>query len=448
MRHGEDRKLGRLIYDPKKEVRFRRQKRESLFIGLTFSLVFGAVLLMVLLRFAGIPRPFESVSLAIVGVTLMVAFAFVIGLIMLTSSFKHDFFRVYEKGIRNYRGLLSEEASIPFGSVSKMYTNILDFEGDPTDIVVLELNDRTGDELVFLFDDDYIDLDSFSKSIGKSVRIDPEQRVLSDLKGTIVDSRGKLVFQEHPRFPLPSSRIGGLADVVLGRAFMLVVLVGAFVFLNYLVAKGTSNPGILSVLALALVLLTLAHQLFSGNVRSAQPVRVYENGIEMPATWFEKRFLQKGYLEWDEIETMFPLKNSIAIEDKIVRGVENQIVLIARNGRTYTSSVKDEREVKRIMGAISFVWPRYSREKARIAQLEDARTNFPNWFASLDQMSIIVPTVILDAFLFITLGVSIWADADTAFIVILVMVIITVDVIIGLVLAKIGGMKRQVLSHQ
>lgn len=378
----------------------------------------------------------------------MVAFAFVVGLIMLASSFKHDYFRVYENAIRNYRGLLSEEAFIPFRSVSKMYTNILDFEGDPTDIVVLDLNDRKGNELVFLFDDDYIDLDSFSRAIGKSVRIDSEPTVLSDLEATIVDRRGKLVFQEHPRFPLPSSRIGGLADVVLGRGFMLVVFVGMFMFLNYLLAKGTSHLGILGVGVLAMVILTLAHQLYSGHVRSAQPVRVYENGIEMPTTWFEKRFLQKGYVEWDEVETAFLLKNSIVVDEKMVSGVENQIVLMAKDGRTYTSSVKDEREVKRIMSAMSFVWPRHSQEKARIAQLEDNWTSFPNWFASLDQMSIIVPTVILDAFLFITLGVSIWAEADTAFIVILVLIIVMVDVIVGLILAKIGKVKRQVLNHQ
>jgi hypothetical protein len=440
--------FGRLIYDPMKDAKSRRQKRGNALLGVVFSLGFGSVLFVFLWSFAGGSALFESFPLAMIGAASMLAFGFVFGLIFLASSIRHDHFRVYENGIKYYRGFLTEVVSIPFKSMSKVHTNVRDYEGDPTDIVVLELRDGKYKPFVFLYDDDYIDLDNFLKAVGRKARIDSEPLQLFKIGVGFVNKKGRLVYEEHPRLPLPSSTVCGLWDVVLGRTFTLVALTGVFLFLIYLLASGTSHLGIQSTLVVAIVVVTIAHQLLSGWVHGAQSVKVYERGIELPTTWFERVFLHKGYVEWGKVGAVFTVRNSVVIGEKILRDVENQIVLVTKNGRTYNSSLKDEREVKRIMGAISVACPQHLAEEAGIEQLRGRRASFSNWLASLDHMSLIVPTVILDAFLIISLGVSIWAEADVVFIGILVLIIVLVDLTAGLLLVMASRAKREILRPE
>lgn len=227
-----------------------------------------------------------------------------------------------------------------------------------------------------------------------------------------MSNRGKVVFDESDIALLPT-KLRKARRIIMFRLYIKLIFLAATLFLLYLLFNGD-----LSILGAILLNLTLVMLLFvdsqinAREERSAKPIRIYEKGIEMPTTWFERKVLKRDFVNWKEVGTIFSLKHNIMENEKLVRDAETELVLIAENGASYSTGIKDREVIKKSIDNISNFWPEFFSERIRIERIVDGKSWFPKAFASIDSLSLILPAALFDGLLVAFLGISIKTDTE------------------------------------
>jgi len=202
----------------------------------------------------------------------------------------------------------------------------------------------------------------------------------------------------------------------------------------------------LILLASVVTFLILNFQLLARSEHSVKPLRIYENGIEMPTTWFERVLLRRRFVSWEDIETVFTVRHNAVEEGKLMYGVETEIVLVTRDGLTYSTFAKDRTEIKKAIDVISSLWVRLYEEKARIEDLERRGTGFSRIFVSIHPRSILAQFVILDILLLAALGISILLDADMIITVIIAAFPVILFLVYGYIMIRIGRARTELFA--
>ncbi|MCK5292497.1 MAG: hypothetical protein KAR39_10845 [Thermoplasmata archaeon] len=179
---------------------------------------------------------------------------------------------------------------------------------------------------------------------------------------------------------------------------------------------------------------------------SARPIQIHEKGICMPTTWFQRTFLKRGFIPWEEVKTVLLLNLGSKPEECGVENPQDAIVVISGARVTYNSWFKNPREIEKTLEVISRHWPRFAAEKERIERLVEKDPSFSKGYASIDPVSLILPVTILDAFLLTALGVAILLEVDFLFVIVVILFIATIDLIVGLALTKVSKAKNEFLS--
>lgn len=127
--------------------------------------------------------------------------------------------------------------------------------------------------------------------------------------------------------------------------FSLIVISTLVIFFN------VRNLGLVLVVILAEILILFAYfTIIKNGLFCHIPIRTYENGIEFPATYFEKKLLGKGFIERSQIEVIYPKKNKVRQNDveNLYPGL-NEIIIITKNGKIHRSSLKSTSEINNIL---------------------------------------------------------------------------------------------------
>ncbi len=260
-------------------------------------------------------------------------------------------------------------------------------------------------------------------------------------------SRGRLVFQDDVNVSSQLSYIPSLRRVLAVRVFLALGALILYALLVKTLLEETIVPyTALILLASVVTFLILNLQLLARSEHSVKPLKIYENGIEMPMTRFEKFLLRRRFVSWEDINTIYTVKHNAVEEGKLVYGVETEIVLVTRDGLTYSTFVKDRTEIKKAIDVISSLWPRFNEERARIEDLERRGTGFSRTFASIHPRSILTQFVILDTLLLAALGISILSDADITITVMIVVFVAILFLAFAYIMARTGRARAELLS--
>lgn len=260
-------------------------------------------------------------------------------------------------------------------------------------------------------------------------------------------SRGRLVFQDDVKASSQLSYIPSLRQVLAFR----VSFVTCAMILYSLLVKGLLEETMVPLRALIFLtivftLLILDLQFLARLEHSVKPMRIYENGIEMPSTWLERLLLRRRFVHWEDVETIFTVRHNLEEKGKLTYGVETEIVLVTTDGFTFSTFIKDRTEIKKAVGVISDVWGRYDEEKARIEDLERRGTGFSRTFVSVHPRSILFQSSVLDVILFIPLGISILLDADMIIIAIMAAVLVILTLVFNYIMIRIGRARTVLLT--
>jgi len=260
-------------------------------------------------------------------------------------------------------------------------------------------------------------------------------------------SRGRLVFQDDVNVSSQLSYIPSLRQVLVVRVFLAFGALTLYALLVKTLLEETIVPyTALILLASVVTFLILNFQLLARSEHSVKPLRIYENGIEMPTTWFERVLLRRRFVSWEDIETIFTVRHNAVEEGKLVYGVETEIVLVTRDGLTYSTFAKDRTEIKKAIDVISSLWVRLYEEKARIEDLERRGTGFSRIFVSIHPRSILAQFVILDILLLAALGISILLDADMIITVIIAAFAVILFLVYGYIMIRIGRARTELFA--
>ncbi|MEE9341623.1 MAG: hypothetical protein V3V21_08215 [Thermoplasmata archaeon] len=260
-------------------------------------------------------------------------------------------------------------------------------------------------------------------------------------------SRGRLVFQDDVDVSSQVSYIMSLRQILVFR----VSLVSCAMILYSLLVKSLLEETIVPMrafilLTIVVTVLMLDFQFFARFEHSVLPLRIYENGIEMPTTWFERILLRRRFVSWDDVETILTVRHNIIEEREIVRGIETEIVLVTRDGLTYSTFVKDRTEIKKAIDVISSLWGRLYEEKARIEDLERRGTGFSRIFVSIHPRSILLQSSVFNILLFVPLGISILLDADMTITVIIAAFVAILTLVFGYIMIRIGRARTELFA--
>lgn len=268
-------------------------------------------------------------------------------------------------------------------------------------------------------------------------------------------SRGRLVFQDDMSIPFRLSHLPPLRELLAFRVFLAsgaLVLYGLLMVTLYY--KTIDPMKALILLSGIVMLLIMDLQVIARFEHSARPLKIYESGIEMPMTWFEKFLLRRRFVSWEDISTIYTVKHNAMEEGEIVRGVETEIVLVTKDGIAHSTFIKDRTEIKKAIDVISSLWARFDEEKARIEDLERRGTGFSRTFAAIQPASILIPSVILDILLLTALGISVLSDADMIITVIIIVFAVILFLVFGYIMMRIGRARTElfappsIISHE
>lgn len=260
--------------------------------------------------------------------------------------------------------------------------------------------------------------------------------------------RGELVFEDNVSTPSRLSISLSLKEALALRISLVASALALYAVLLWMLVVGPLDlMGELLLMFAVTALLIIDSQYLSRDHHSAKPMEIYEKGTKMPITWFERRFLRKDFVPWDDVGTIFAVKhNVLENHKKILRGVETEIVLVTKDGVTYSSWIKDRKEVEKALRAISSLWPRLQTEMMRVERLGEMRVDFSKGFASVDPWSLLLPALVLDALYLASLGISIPTCADLSAALVIVSFIIAVDLVFGYLLARVGRARAELMS--
>ncbi|MFQ6061298.1 MAG: hypothetical protein ACE5KV_08430 [Thermoplasmata archaeon] len=259
--------------------------------------------------------------------------------------------------------------------------------------------------------------------------------------------KGKLIFEESRVSADRKENASRLRRVIGIRVYLTGMTLGLYAFLVYLLIKGTLKV-VTATLFILIILTLLSYDILvnSKNERSARAIMIYENGINMPATWFEKSILGRGFVPWDSIQTVFSVKYNIVKNEEIVRGVDSEIVVITKDGVTHCTGIKDEIVIQEAVSTISQLWPQYSHEKSRMKKLKQENPHFSERFASLDSSSLVSGMVIVDVLLLALIGIAIMVGTGFQIMLIFVVYLILLDLLFAVVLVRVNTAKIQLIG--
>lgn len=225
--------------------------------------------------------------------------------------------------------------------------------------------------------------------------------------------KGRLVFEENDRDPALAQKILKQEPIWQGICFLWTFVL--YAFLIYMLVTGAFDFDIWTVLFIVpnLAFMLFFDFLFFHQMKhSISPLTVYEKGIDMPLTSFERRFLKKGFVRWEQVKTIFSVRHGSEDPEETESKIENEIIVITRNKEVYGTWTKNKEEIAKALAVISRLWPGYTSEKMRIERLEERRRGFSRFLASLDPPVILQPIATFNILVLFSLGVSIFAGQN------------------------------------
>jgi len=262
-----------------------------------------------------------------------------------------------------------------------------------------------------------------------------------------VEGKGNLVFQDDVSTESRLSYMPSLRAVLALRVSLVSCVLVLYGLLMATLLDGTLTPVRALILLFCItIVLVIDSQASARSERGAKPVKIYDKGIEMPTTWFERNLFKRGFVRWEDVGTIFAVRHNAREEMKIVRGVETEIVLVTRDGVTYSTFAKDRIEVRKALKVILGLWPRLADEMTRIERLEEKGTGFSRGFGSVTPMSLLIPAVVLLALLTAALGMSVMTATDISITIFIIIFIVVIDMAFGYLLARVGRAKSVLMG--
>jgi hypothetical protein len=255
------------------------------------------------------------------------------------------------------------------------------------------------------------------------------------------------VFEEFDSDSMKKKQASNLRKVIVIRAYLLILALAVFVFMAYLLLKGSLKPITAAFLVLVVAVLMLTdNRLYATKERSHRPIKIGPSGIWMPATWFEKWLLKRGLVPWDDARAVFTVRHNIVENGQIVRGVENELAVIEKKGMTYRSGEKDKLSIEKAVSVISQLWPPYLKLKTSIDRLRQENPRFSDMFAPLDSTSLVFGIAIIDALLIALLGIAITVEASIQLLLVFAVYLVLLDLVFGFLLVKVNESKNLLVT--
>jgi hypothetical protein len=259
--------------------------------------------------------------------------------------------------------------------------------------------------------------------------------------------RGKLVFEENDRDPELAQKFLKQAPIWQWNCILWTfVLYAILIYMLLTGALDFSIWAVLVIIPMIAAMLFFDFLFFHQMEHSIRPLRIYEKGIDMPLTSFERRFLKRGFVRWEQIKTLFSVRHSTEDRDETEPKIVNEIIVITRDKEIYSTWTKKKEEIAKALGVISKLWPGYSSEQMKIDGLEERRRGFSRFLASLDPPVILQPIALFNVLLLVSLGVSVFAGQDHTISLAIVALLLIFLLAFGVVLAMAQRSRRMLIE--